>query len=180
MLRELGFTDGINEVIAVTFKKDGSINTAPIGIILEGDKTYARIYRSHTRENVERDKILYVNVILDPIVFALSTFEDLDESYFESLNPPKIKGTLSWCKFKAEIEGLIVHLHFLEGEIVRKYLRAYNRGFSALIEALILATRYTDEKFDEMMKYKNVVMRCGSEMEKRAFKVIEEKLGINF
>lgn len=184
MLEDLGFTDGINEVIVITFKEDGSINTAPIGIVVDKKSVYARIYSSHTRENVERDGTLYANVILDPTIFVLSTFTDLDESYFESLDPPIIRGALSWCKFKAEVKGLIVNLHPVDGKVLRKSIRAYNRGFSALIEALILASRKEmferSTFFNEMAKYKNTVMRCGGEKEREAFKILERFLSISF
>lgn len=188
-LKDLGFTDGINEVIGITFK-DGQVNTAPLGIIVdddESDRAKVRLYASHTRENIEREGVLYTNVILDPIVFSISAFEDLDCSFFDSLDPPIIKNAVSWCKFSAKLSGAFAELTLLDGEICGKFVRAYNRGFAALIEALIYATRYKIVEDDakefmekEIYRCKNIVMRCGSWREKMAFKILEEKLGVNF
>ncbi|MEM0332212.1 MAG: DUF447 family protein [Archaeoglobaceae archaeon] len=188
-LKDFGFTDGINEVIGITFKSD-QVNTAPLGIIVdddESDRARVKLYTSHTRENIEREGILYTNVILDPIVFSISAFEDLDSKFFDSLNPPIIKNALSWCKFSAKLTGAFAELTLLDGQICGKIVRAYNRGFAALIEALIYATRYkiVEDKAkefieNEIYRCKNIVMRCGSRREKMAFKILEEKLGVNF
>jgi len=87
---------------------------------------------------------------------------------------------LSWMEFEAKLEGNIARLTFLRGGVVRREIRAVNRGFNAVIEALVYATRYTSLKREEFKKkaleYKGIVEKCGSEREKEAFKLMERYL----
>jgi len=182
-LRDFGFTDGINEVIVITI--GDFINTAPIGIIVEdpdSDVAKAKIYPSHTRENIERGSKVYANIVNDPIVFAISAFEDLSEDYFLSLDPPILKSALAYCEFKARIANEFVELKLLNGKVISKQIRAVNRGFNALIEALVHATRYrifrSKDLLDRILYYRSIVERCGGKREKEAFKILMEK--INF
>ncbi len=51
-LADFGFTEGINEIIAITENEDGSWNAAPIGIIVENPNSLtakARLYLNRTR-----------------------------------------------------------------------------------------------------------------------------------
>ena len=178
-LADFGFTDGINEIIAITFDKDGRINTAPIGIIVEDSNSTsakAKLYPSHTRKNVEGGSNIWANVTYDPIVFTKTAFEDLDESWFESLNPPIIVGSIAWCEFKTKHVGDFVELELVRGGIIRSHVRAVNRGFNALIEALVHATRYIvsrdKELLDKIMECKVTVDKCGSSREKEAFNLL--------
>jgi len=126
MVREYGLREGINEVIGITIAD--WINTAPLGIIVDGD-VKVRLFENHTREFVKKTGILYVNVIHDPVVFVISAFEDLSEDFFESVNPPILRGALSWIKFKADLRGRYAYLEPLDGGVLRRELRAVNRGF---------------------------------------------------
>lgn len=186
-LRDFGFTEGINEIIAITQNKDGSWNTAPIGIIVESSDTTtarAKLYRNRTRVNLERNGILFANIIDDPIVFAISSFGNLTEGFFTSLNPPIIKGSMAWCRFRAEMKGGNAILELTDGRIIEGRVRSVNRGFNAVIEALVHATRYLAikdaEKRKELLEkihyYKEIAEKCGSEREKKAFEIIMEKI----
>ena len=186
-LSDFGFTEGINEIIAITFNEDGTLNTAPIGVIVEdadGIMARARLYKSHTRSNTARTGVFYANVTRDAVVFALASFIDLGEEFFESLNPPVIKGSLAWCRFEANVSGAYATLKLAEGEVLGSELRAVNRGLNAVIEALVHATRYVitkDERKREELRrrilyYYEIVQKCGSEREKRAFEIIMEKI----
>jgi len=186
-LADFGFIEGINEIIAVTRNEDGSLNTAPIGIIVEDCNSTlarARLFRSHTRENVKRDKIMYANVIWDAEIFALASFQDLEQDYFESLEPPVLKNALSWCKFRAMLRGAYADLELVDGKVLRKGIRAVNRGFNAVIEALVHATRYVilkDENKKRELKerilyYHEIARKCGRDKEKKAFKIILERI----
>ncbi len=182
-LADLGFTDGINEIIAITFSKDGKVNTAPIGIIVEDANSKlakARLYHSHTRRNVETGSKLWVNIIYDPIVWTISAFEDLSEDWFESLNPPIIRGSLAWCEFECEKvkddNPAGFKLKLIDGAILRKELRTVNRGFNALIEALVHATRYIMNRDSSLLRKidecRSIVEKCGSRREKKALKIL--------
>lgn len=186
-LRDFGLTEGINEVIAVTIG-DG-INTAPIGIIVEDASSkhaMVRLYRSHTRENVRRGSRIFANIVRDPVVFALASFDDLDEGYFRSVNPPVLGSALAYCEFEAKLSGAFAELTLVDGNIFSKELRAVNRGFNAVIEALVHATRYVsfkekrlkEELREKILYYKTIVEKCGSDREKEAFKILLERTGI--
>ncbi len=187
-LADFGLFEGINEVIGITFKADGSPNTAPLGIIVDdaaSNVARVRLYASHTRENVEREGKLYVNVVWDAVIFAMAAFEDLDSEWFESMKPPVLKGAVSWCEFDAELKGGFAELRLVDGNVLRAEPRAFNRGFAALIELLILATRYVtaDEiarswMEDRIAHLGNIVQRCGGEREKIALDFAIAKAGI--
>jgi len=178
-LTDFGFTNGINEVIAITFDKRGKINTAPTGIIVEDENsTLAKIklYPSHTRKNIEDGSDVWINIIYDPIVFTKTAFEDLNEEWFESLDPPIIKGAVAWCRFKVKSIQDFIEIELINGKILRSYIRPINRGFNALIEALVYATRYVvnrdKELLDKIIAFKTLIDKCGSSKEKEAFNII--------
>ncbi len=180
-LSDFGFTDGINEIIAITFGE--RINTAPIGIILEDENSKfakARLYPSHTRRNIEAGSRLWANVIYDPIVWTITAFDDLDEGWFESLDPPIIRGSLAWCEFDAKLEGEFARLELLRGGIVRSGVRTVNRGFNALIEALVHATRYKisrdEELWRKIVECKAIVEKCGGRRVREAFEILMKEI----
>lgn len=188
MLADFGFTEGINEIIALTQNEDGVWNAAPIGIIVENSKlntAKARLYRNRTRANLERNGIMFANVTDDAIIFAISSFGNLSEDCFSTLNPPVIRGSMAWCRFEAEMKGGVAFLKLTDGEVIEKRVRAVNRGLNAVIEALVHATRYVaikdEEKRKELLErihyYREITQKCGSEREKRAFEIIMEKIG---
>ncbi|MFP3908787.1 MAG: DUF447 domain-containing protein [Halobacteriota archaeon] len=178
--------NGINEVIGIT--QGEWLNTAPLGVIVEDENsTSARIklYRSHTRDNIERGANLWVNVVYDPFVFVISSFEDLQKNYFESMDPPLIRNSLAWAKMETSVEGSFVHLHLVDGEVMERNfrIRAVNRGFNSLIEALVHATRYAKSQ-DEGLKnrilyYGKIIEKCGRREEKEAFKLLLDYVGLS-
>ncbi len=178
-MERFGLFEGINEVIGIT--KGEWINTAPLGIIV-GERIFVRLYENHTREIIERTGILHVNVLHDPVVFVISAFQDLDESWFESIEPPVIRNSESWVKFKARMADGYATLEFVDGEVIRRNVRAINRGFNALIEALIHGTRYVMSKNPELKErilyYGRIVERCGGKREKEAFDLLLGYTGI--
>ncbi|MEM3505356.1 MAG: DUF447 family protein [Archaeoglobaceae archaeon] len=180
-LRDFGLRNGINEVIVIT--KGEKLNTAPIGIIVENEDSIfakAKLFPSHTRSNVEKGSFFVANVVNDAVLFALATFEDLNEDYFESLDPPILRNSLAFCEFEAKIKGSIVHLRLLKGKVLRSEIRAVNRGFNAVIEALIFATRLKlNPKFAEKIRdCYEIIEKCGGEKEKKAMEIIKKKTGI--
>ncbi|TDA30025.1 MAG: DUF447 domain-containing protein [Archaeoglobi archaeon] len=182
-LKDFGLQSGINEVIVIT--KGEKLNTAPIGIIVEDEnriEAKARLYPSHTRENVEKGSFFIANIVRDPLIFAMSAFEDLGEEFFESLNPPIIKDALAFCEFEVRLKGLFADLRLLRGDIIRKEVRAINRGFNAVIEALVHATRFVKNQSPELeQKIREcyaIIEKCGGKREKQALEIIKEKTGI--
>lgn len=201
-LSDYGLYDGINEVIGVTMGE--WLNTAPIGVIVEGNSATVKLYHSHTRDNLIKGSKLWVNINFDPIIFVISAFEDLGEEYFHMLNPPVVRNTMAWAEFQVMLDGLgrenrlsgevntslaetetketLAKLYFVRGEIIDIGVRAINRGFNALIEALVHATRYKssheEDLKEKILYYGGLIKKCGGEREKSAYKLLLDYAGL--
>jgi uncharacterized protein len=190
-LDSYGIMEGINEVIVTTKSIDDQPNAAPIGLIRRNGRLTVRVYNeSHTCTNIKDTGLLAVNIIDDPVVFVQSALEDLDKEKFEfietgtGINFPVLASSYGWVIFKAEIkEGDIAttaELQFITGNVKSMGIRPINRGFNAVIEAAIYATRYkvfNDETFLSKIKsYKDLINKCGGRSEKEAYKLIYKLL----
>ncbi|KXS45030.1 DUF447 family protein [Methanolobus zinderi] len=185
-----GLYEGISETI-VTTNKGWTPNAAPMGIIRKKDKLFIRLFKgSNTYENVLAEKKLVANITNDPILFALSTFTELDDSEFESktfnnITISTLKEAQCWVAFecvnsKLTSEAFISELVPIYAHINKCKIRAPNRGLYGVIEACIHATRYQlteDDKYLKLIKaYGDIVEKCGGEAEKEAMKLIYEYL----
>lgn len=185
-----GIYDGICETI-VTTCKGWTPNAAPMGIIRRKDKLYLRLFKgSATYENVLAEKSLVANITHDPMLFALSTFTNLDDSAFEQTAYENntiysLKEAESWVAFecintKITSEALVAELVPIHAHLNECRVKAPNRGFYAVIEACIHATRYHltgEEKYLKLIKaYGEIVEKCGGDAEKDAFKKVYEFL----
>jgi len=190
-LDSYGIMEGINEVIVTTRSIDDRPNAAPIGLIRHSGKLTARVYNeSHTCTNIKDTGLLAVNIVDDPVVFVQSALEDLDKEMFEfietgtGINFPVLASSNGWVIFKAGIKegniATIAELQFITGNIKSMGIRPINRGFNAVIEAAIYATRYkvfNDESFLSKIKsYKDVINKCGGRSEKEAYSLINKLL----
>jgi hypothetical protein len=193
-LPSFGIREGISEVIVSTGFEHP--NAAPIGVITKGERPFVRLFKgSHTWANVSKEKYLASNVVYDPLIFVRSTFFDLEPSEFEyvdadGLKFPILKETVAWVVFeciniKNTEQALIADLVPLNAgfnELNRKELSVPNRGFNAVLEATVHATRYQlsgEEKYLEwIMHYESIASKCGGDSEKKAMKLLYEVLGI--
>jgi len=193
-LPSFGIREGISEIIASTgFERP---NAAPIGVITKGKRPFVRLFRgSHTWANVLKEKYLASNVVYDPLLFVRSTFFDLDPSEFEyvparGLKFPVLKEAAAWVVFeciniKNTDQSLVADLIPLNAgfnESNRKEIPVPNRGFNAVLEATVHATRYQlsgEKKYlDWIIHYESLVSKCGGDSEKEAMKLLYEVLGI--
>lgn len=192
-LSSFGIREGISEMIISTGLEFP--NAAPIGIIVKNGRTFVRLFKgTHTWANVFKEKYLAANVVYDSLLFVRSTFFDLEPSEFDyvsacGLNFPILKEAAAWIVFEctdlkdtdqALVADLIpVKAGFIEAN--RKSLPVPNRGFNAVLEATVHATRYQltgEEKYLELIRrYESLASRCGGENEKKAMKLIYEVLG---
>ncbi len=189
-LGEFGIYDGISETI-VTTMQGWSPNAAPIGIIRKGDRVFIRLFKgSITYFNVHSEGALVANVVNDPVIFVRSTFSNLKESDFSFVSVsgrefPVLKDALSWVVFecnnmKMSHEALVAELLPIHAHINRSPVQAPNRGFNAVIEAAVHATRYKltgDEKYLKLIRaYSAIVSKCGGEREKNAINMLNDFL----
>lgn len=193
-LSEYGILEGISETIVSTGLD--TPNAAPIGIIRKNQKTFVRIFKgSHTGENLVRDGVLVANVIYDPLLLVRSTFFDIESSEFDFVDIggkkiPVLKSAISWVAFRcANIKNMeqtvvsdLIPLGAGFCEANRRAIPAPNRGFNAVLEATVHATRYQlteDKKYIEwIMHYESLASRCGGDSEKEAMKLLYEVLGL--
>jgi hypothetical protein len=193
-LPAFGIREGISEIIASTGMERP--NAAPIGIITKGERTFVRLFKgSQTWENVSKEKYLASNVVYDSLLFVRSTFFDLEPSEFEYIDAaglrfPVLKKAAAWVVFeciniKNTDQSLVADLVPVEAgfnELNRKELPVPNRGFNAVLEATVHATRYQltgEEKYLELIRhYEPLASRCGGDSEKKAIKLLYEVLGI--
>lgn len=191
-ISSFGIRDGISETIVSTGMEHP--NAAPIGIIIKGGRPFIRLFKgSHTWANVLKEKYLAANIVYNSLLFVRSTFFDLESSEFDyvpvrGLNFPILKEAAAWVIFecinvKNTDQALIADLVPIEtgfNEINRKDLPVPNRGFNAVLEATVHATRYQlsgDEKYLELIRhYETLASKCGGENEKKAMKLLYEVL----
>jgi hypothetical protein len=186
-LDRYGLWEGINEVIVTTISSDGKPNAAPIGIIRHEGKLMVRVYNgSQTYTNIMETGLLAANMVYDPVLFVRSALSDVDDDVFEFIRTdnvedfPVIADCNAWMLFEAEYNRentvLVAELHPVTGTIRHKEIRPVNRAFNAVIEAVVLATRYKvfkNEKYILQIKsYSNTIYKCGGSTDKNAYDLI--------
>ncbi len=181
MMKEFGFR-GISEVIATTISESGEPNAAPIGIISDGNLS-ARIYtNTQTYANIKATKKMVANIVDDPLLFVLSALMKfpLDEIRMEK-GYPVLKSANAWSVFDCSMEDspqcATVNLRPLKKKILKRSIQPVNRGFNAVIEATIYATRYLVLKDPKYLRWINhcedIVIKCGGEREKEAMQKLK-------
>ena len=193
---DFGILDGISEVIATTRSESGVPNAAPIGIIRNnrshgshdshrsgGDQICVRLFSgSRTRRNVVETGEIVANIIHDPVMYVESTFGDLDPNMFEHPDNggcPALKHADAWLLFACEqSKGNLFELTPVKGVVCNTPIIGVNRGFSAVIESLVHATRYQlkrDPKYLDLIRhYEQIVQVCGGTREKEAIVKLKE------
>ena len=186
-----GIKEGINEVIVTTRSLDGKPNAAPIGIISDKGIFKVKVFNgSHTSVNIMDTGLLAANIIRDPILFVRSALDDLDIEMFTMIKTdtgimfPILAQSSAWVLFRADhtsgCTAMTAQLNMIAGNITNQGPRSVNRGFNAVIEALVLASRYkvfNDESLlDRIGSYGSLVNKCGGTREKEAYDMIIEYL----
>ncbi len=193
---DFGILDGISEVIATTRSESGVPNAAPIGIIRNnrshgshgshrngGDQICVRIFSgSHTRQNVIETGEMVANIIRDPVMYVDSTFGDIDPDMFEYPDTggcPALKHANAWLLFECkQSKGNLFELTTVKGVVCNTPVVGVNRGFNAVIESLVHATRYQlkrDPKYLDLIRhYEQIVRVCGGTREKEAIVKLKE------
>lgn len=192
-LSSYGILKGISETIVCTGFE--TPNAAPIGIIRKSGKTLVRLFDgSQTKENVSKEGYLTANVVLDPLLLVRSTFSDLAPEEFgyveiEDHRFPVLKAAAAWVAFECtnvKNKGSVLVAELLPFgagfcDENRTVIPAPNRGFNAVLEATVHATRYQltgEVKYADWIRHYEVLVRkCGGQKEKQAMKLLYEVLG---
>ncbi len=186
-IEDFGIYEGISEVIFTTLSPDGIPNAAPMGLHRKGGRLFARIYNSKTLENIMSKPVAAANITDDPVLFVESALSDIEPERFELVEGfPILKEALGWilfdCKCKKSETISVVELSPVKGKIITRKLKPVCRGFNAVIEASIHATRYVvfrEQKYLERIEYYNsIVKKCGGAREKEAMGLLYELIGL--
>ncbi|MFB6134612.1 MAG: DUF447 domain-containing protein [Halanaeroarchaeum sp.] len=175
--------DGIAETVTLTPDPNDRWNVAALGVHA-GSLATARTWgRTVTRRNFERTGAGRVLFVDDPVLFveAALTERKLDDPPPEgaaatvSVDVTEIdrgsEGGTTWVEWALRPTGSRIH---------RETVPVTNRGFNAIVEMTVAASRldvpaYDDAVLEDRLQYfEEVVHSCGGAAERRALELIDE------
>ncbi|WP_436906700.1 DUF447 domain-containing protein [Halosimplex marinum] len=174
---------GVVESVVATLGPNDRWNVAALGLHA-GDPVTARTYgRTRTRRNFRERGGGTVQFTRDPVAFvdaALSVHE-VDE--------PVLDGADAWVEVEAERVGsehegdteiVTWELHPVDSGVERRVIPTTNRGYYAVVEATVAASRLDVPGYDRgtlldrLAYFESVVETAGGERERAAFDRIGE------
>ena len=179
---------GVTESIVTTLGPNDRWNVAALGLFA-GDPVTARTWgRTRTWRNFTERGGGYVQFSTDPVDFvdAACSIREEDEPVLESAD--------AWAKVDAEsvdrgTEGdtqwVDWELTPVESAIERETVPTTNRGYYAVVEATVAASRLdvpgydSDALRDRIAYFADVVERCGGPRERDAFERFLEHTGLD-
>lgn len=171
-------------MILTTISSDKIPNAAPMGLHRKNRRLFLRIYHSKTLNNIQHYPIVGVNIVDDPVLFVRSALSVIEASGFDYVDHfPVLKEALGWIlcdciHIKKDENVCMVELSPIKGKIIKRIIKPVNRGFNAVIEAAIHATRYVslkEQRYLDCIEYYNtIVNKCGGKQEKEAMKLIHK------
>lgn len=181
---------GVTESVVATLGPNDRWNHAALGIHAPADAdapATARTYgRTRTWRNFTERGSGVVQFTVDPREFvdAALTIRESDE--------PVLPNADAWVRVRVAETGERVEgdttirtwaLEPIEFEVVTERVPTINRGFGAVIDATVAASRLdvdafdTDDLIDRLRYFADVVDRCGGPREREAFARIDEATG---
>ena len=177
---------GITESVVTTEGPNGRFNVAALGL-RAGEPVTARTWgATRTRTNFDRTGEGHVQFTRDPVTFveaALSVREHDD---------PVLEDADAWVRVGVErvdtgasggTEWVDWRLTPVESHVERLVVPTVNRGYNAVVEATVAASRLDVDAYDEAtlrqrLDYlQEVARRCGGEREAEAFDRLEDLIG---
>lgn len=168
---------GVTESIIATRQPGGTWNVAALGLH-EGESVTAKTWgRTRTRRNLAREGRGYVQFVTDPVLFteaALGIVERDEPTLPEAWAWVTIRGDQVERGTSEGTEWVEWTLSPEEFEIVAEVVPTTNRGYNAVIEATVAASRLgvpgydTDELIHRLTYFEDVARRCGGEREQAA------------
>ncbi|MFC3477014.1 DUF447 domain-containing protein [Halobacterium litoreum] len=177
---------GVTETVVATRGPNDRWNLAALGVHAPADggpATATTFGNTRTRRNFHREGGGYVQFVDDPVVFA-----DAALSISES-EESVVEGATAWARVDAEQTGSeadgdtrLEHwaLRPVESDVVRESPFAVNRGFYAVVETTVAASRlgvdgYDTETLRERLRYfADVARNCGGDREREAIERVRE------
>ena len=181
---------GVTESVVTTRGPNDRWNAAALGLHAPtepGEPVTARTYgRTRTWRNFTERGGGVVQFTVDPRTFvdAALTIREADD--------PVLPSADAWVEVRAEETGATTEgdttirtweLAPVESAVVTERVPTVNRGFGAVVDATVAASRLdvpafdTAELLDRLRYFADVVDRCGGPAEREAFARIDEAVG---
>ena len=174
---------GVVESLVTTQGPGGDWNVAALGVHA-GDQVTARTWgKTRTRRNFEREAAGYVQFTRDPVLFVESALGVTER------DEPVLSEADAWAEVAAEAvdDGTSGNTEWVEwaldptaSGVERRTIPVTNRGYYAVIEATVAASRLgvdaydRTELLDRLAYFADVATRCGGDREREAIEVAEE------
>ena len=200
-LKKVGIYSNLQyECIATTISPEKEKNSAALSFIYLGDgRVMCRIFEeSKSLENIKKTMQYVINVTQDPMAFTLSTIDKLPDDYYtddEDIAILKDSGAyliidVDEIEMKRPEDFPIKNdsnIYFIAGTIkdfviMDESVKAFNRGFSGLIESLVNCSRYKIVKGEKRKYYKDrldenrrIIEKVSDENTKKAMEIVAEE-----
>ncbi len=179
---------GVTESVVTTLGPNERWNVAALGLFA-GDPVTARTWgRTRTWRNFTERGGGYVQFTVDPVDFvdAACSVREEDE--------PVLSSADAWARVRVEsveegsegdTEWTDWELTPVEAAVEREMVPTTNRGYYAVIEATVAASRLNVPGYDSAVLrdridyFEEVVERCGGPREREAFKRFLEHTGLS-
>ncbi len=176
---------GVTESVVTTLGPTGRWNVAALGLFAREDaRVTARTWgKTRTRRNFESEGGGHVQFVRDPVVFVDAACSIREEA------TPILPSADAWARVDAEVvdRGTENGTEWVEWELVptesaieRERVPTINRGYYAVIEATVAASRLDVPGYDtEALKarfeyFESVANRCGGPRDRVAFDRLRE------
>lgn len=177
---------GVTESIVTTLGPNGHWNVAALGLFgpTDGTRVTARTWgRTRTWRNFTEHGEGYVQFTCDPVDFvdAACSIREEDDPVLDSADAwVRVEVTAIEEGTEGDTQWVDWELTPVESAVERRVVPTTNRGYYAVVEATVAASRldvpgYDDEELRERLAYfADVVERCGGVREREAFDRLRE------
>jgi hypothetical protein len=174
---------GVTESVVTTRQPGGAWNAAALGLFA-GDPVTARTWgATRTRRNFERTGEGHVQFVADPEVFVAAAL-DVHEVEAPVLDAADAWATVAVERLEAGHDGGTEYVEWAlrprEAAVERQTVPTVNRGFNAVVEATVAASRLGVPAYDETALRERlewlaaVVRRCGGPREQSAMELVAD------
>lgn len=177
---------GLTESVVTTLGPEGRWQVAALGLE-PGDPVTARTWgRTRTRRNFARESGGVVQFTRDPVSFVEAALGAA------AVDTPVLDAADAWVEVAVDRLGAGTEsgtewvdwaLHPVAAEIEQEAVPTIERGFNAVVEATVDASRldvagYDDATLrDRLARHRAVVERCGSDRDREAMGRLDELVG---
>ncbi len=177
---------GVTESVVTTEGPNGRYNVAALGVFApdgDTDVPTARTWgNTRTRRNFESNGEGHIQFIRDPVLFvdAALSIREGDSPVLESADAwVQVRVERVDSGWEGETEWVRWKLHAEESRVRNRVVPTFNRGYAAVVEATVLASRLTvpeydtDQLLERISYFEDVAKRCGGSPEQAAFAKIQ-------